>query len=74
MDLMPRRRLSCTFQCNISVNTGEFGDVHLVDSETKDTPSRRRVCESGGGQGQKDTEMLECFMVRSREGLQNICT
>lgn len=69
MDLMPRRRLSSTFQCDTSVNTGQFWDVHLMGSETKDTASRRGICESGEGQGQKDREMLECFMIRSKRGL-----
>lgn len=31
----------------------------------KDTASRRGTCESGGRQGQKDREMLECFMVEA---------
>lgn len=41
----------------------------LMGSETKDTASRRGICGSGGGQGQKEREMLEYFMVRSKRGL-----
>lgn len=40
-----------------------------MGSETKDTASRRGICESGEGQGQKDREMLECFMIWSKRGL-----
>lgn len=40
-----------------------------MGSETRDTASRRRICESGEGQGQEDREMLECFMVWSKRGL-----